>query len=380
VSRGDLLRDSAEDLFENAPCGYLSTDLDGVVLKVNRTFERWTGYSRADLIQRRRFQELLTPGGKIYHETHYAPLLRMQGAVREIAVEIIRADGSRFPALVNSVVERGADDQSSVVRTTVFDATERRRYESELLAQKQRAERVAETLQKSLLSADIPAAPGLAISVVYRAGEQGLSVGGDWWDAFWLEDGERVALVVGDVVGRGLEAAATMGQLRSAVRALASTDLSPAALTTALDRYALRHGVGTMATLVYAELDLSTRAVTYSAAGHPPPLVIDPAQEPAFLWDGRSLPLGIGGEPDARAEARHVLPVGARLLLYSDGLVERRAGSLPEDLERLASAAASEASLSAPELAQLLVRDLPDGAHPDDVCLLLAELGGSRPT
>ena len=74
-----LLDESAEDLFETAPCGYLTTAIDGTILRVNRTFEELTGRKRADLLGRRRFQELLTPGGRIYHETHYAPLLRMQG-------------------------------------------------------------------------------------------------------------------------------------------------------------------------------------------------------------------------------------------------------------------------------------------------------------
>ena len=99
-----LLDESSEDLFETAPCGYLTTALDGTILRVNRTFEDLTGRKRADLLGRRRFQDLLTPGGRIYHETHYAPLLRMQGSVREIAVDIVRPDGSQLPALVNSVV------------------------------------------------------------------------------------------------------------------------------------------------------------------------------------------------------------------------------------------------------------------------------------
>ncbi|HEV7784160.1 MAG TPA: PAS domain-containing protein, partial [Thermoanaerobaculia bacterium] len=90
-----LFEESAEDLYEHAPCGYLSTLPGGIIVKVNQTFLTWTGYERRDLVGRKRFQELLTPGGRIYHETHYAPLLQMQGSVREIAVEVIRADGRR---------------------------------------------------------------------------------------------------------------------------------------------------------------------------------------------------------------------------------------------------------------------------------------------
>ena len=136
----ELLQESAEDLYENAPCGYLSALPGGMIVKLNQTFLAWTGYRREDLVGRRRFQDLLTPGGRIYHETHIAPLLRMQGAVREIAVEIVCADGSRLAALINTVLKNDAAGQPLIARTTVFDATDRREYERELLRQRQKAE------------------------------------------------------------------------------------------------------------------------------------------------------------------------------------------------------------------------------------------------
>ncbi|MDQ1384832.1 MAG: phosphoserine phosphatase RsbU/P, partial [Actinomycetota bacterium] len=135
-----LLDDDAEALYERAPCGYLSTTPDGTIVKVNATFLTWTGYARADLVGRRTFAELLTPGGRIYHETHYAPMLQMQGTARQIALDIVRADGQRLPALVNSVLERDATGRPVVVRTAIFDATDRREYERELLDAKMRAE------------------------------------------------------------------------------------------------------------------------------------------------------------------------------------------------------------------------------------------------
>src|SRR5215216_7629355 len=118
--RYGALEESAEDLYENAPCGYLSTSPDGTIARVNETFLSWTGYRRDELVGARRLQELLSPGGRIYHETHYAPLLRMQGAVREIAVEIVRADGTRLPALINSVLRTDDEGRPQLVRTTVF--------------------------------------------------------------------------------------------------------------------------------------------------------------------------------------------------------------------------------------------------------------------
>src|SRR3954454_19376209 len=152
--------DTADDLYEYAPCGYLTTSPDGTILRVNHTFLAWTGYRREDLVGVRRFQELLTPGGQIYHETHYAPLLRMQGSVREIAVDIVTADGHRLPVLVNSVLLTDDDGAPMIVRTTLFDARERKAYERELLASRDR-ERVArervERLQR--LTAAIVVAP-----------------------------------------------------------------------------------------------------------------------------------------------------------------------------------------------------------------------------
>ena len=121
--------ETAEELYEEAPCGYLTTWPDGTIARVNGTFLRWTGYAREDLVDRRRFQELLTAGGRIYHETHYAPLLRMQGKVREIALEVVRADGSRLPVLVNATLKLDAAGEPQLVRTTIFDATDRQRYE-----------------------------------------------------------------------------------------------------------------------------------------------------------------------------------------------------------------------------------------------------------
>ncbi|WP_104524595.1 SpoIIE family protein phosphatase [Blastococcus atacamensis] len=134
-----LLEDDPADLYENAPMGYLSTLPDGRIVKVNRTFCAWTGRSPEDLIGSR-FQDLLSVGGRVFHETHLMPLLRMQGAVREIAIDVQRLDGSLLPCLLNAVELRGADGAPQLVRATLFEATARRRYERELLAAQRQAE------------------------------------------------------------------------------------------------------------------------------------------------------------------------------------------------------------------------------------------------
>ena len=99
---GRLLEEDPADLYENAPMGYLSTLPDGRIVKVNRTFCAWTGRPSGELIGTR-FQDLLSVGGRVFHETHLAPLLRMQGAVREIALDVVRVDGSLLPCLLNAV-------------------------------------------------------------------------------------------------------------------------------------------------------------------------------------------------------------------------------------------------------------------------------------
>ncbi|MBA3748043.1 MAG: SpoIIE family protein phosphatase [Solirubrobacterales bacterium] len=370
-----LLEDTAEDLFEDAPCGYLSTRMDGTLIKVNRTFETWTGLERAQLLGCRRFQELLAPGARIYHETHYVPLLRMQGEVRGVAVEIVCADGARLPALINSVVRHDDGGHPQVIRTTVFDASDRRRYEQELLRAGRREHEIARRLQQGMLSGELPVADGLEIDVSYRPGVAGLDVGGDWYDAFWLDDGKTVGLVVGDVVGRGIDAAATMGQLRSAVRALASTGLGPAALVEALDRYVRRHGVGRMATLVYAQLGVGSRRLRYAVAGHPPPLFVTPGKDPCLVWDGRSLPLDAYlVSARGRDEGFRELAPGSAVLLYTDGLVETRSRSLDEGMDRLKAEVDAHRDDPVTDLVATVVRTLHGAEHTDDMCLLAARV------
>jgi PAS domain S-box-containing protein len=136
----ELLRESAEDLYENAPAAYLTSLPDGTLVRVNQTLLRWTGYEREELIGRKRLHDLLPPGARIYYETHYAPLLQMQREVREIALELLRADGTRLPVLMNSTLVADETGRPRAVRTTAFNASERRRYERELLAARADAE------------------------------------------------------------------------------------------------------------------------------------------------------------------------------------------------------------------------------------------------
>ena len=121
-----------EDLFQHAPCGYLSLSPDGVIVKGNATFGSWTGYEPSDLAGTR-VRDLLNIGGKIYLETHLLPLLRMQGFVNEVALDFLKKDGSLLPILVNAVERKDAEGQVLSIRLTAFNAVDRRRYEKDLL-------------------------------------------------------------------------------------------------------------------------------------------------------------------------------------------------------------------------------------------------------
>jgi PAS domain S-box-containing protein len=365
-----LLDETANELFEDAPCGYLTTRLDGTIVKVNRTFERWTGLSRDELLNQRRFQDLLSPGGRIYHDTHYAPLLRMQGAVKEIAVEVMRADRTRLPALVNSVLHYDQTGQPQAIRTTVFDATDRRRYEQELIRAREREREGALWLQRSFLGGDLPAAAAFELEVFYSPSGQGIEAGGDWYDAFWLEDGEAIGLIVGDVVGRGLAAATTMGQLRSAVRAFATVGLRPAELLAALDGYSERFGVGAVTTVTYAEVDPAAGSMRFASAGHPPPLVCGPNTTPRLLWEGRSPAINILGPPPSRGDTEITLEPGATVLLYTDGLVEHRHRSVDDGMAELLHLVAGRREQPLDALIESITGALFDPATSDDRCVL----------
>ncbi len=135
-----LLDEDTQELYENAPCAYLSTLPDGTIIKVNSTFLEWTGYARQILVGQKRFQALLPVAGKVFYDTHVGPLLLMQGFVREMAFELVCDGGQRIPVLLNSILKRDAIGNPLVIRTTILDARGRRAYEEELRRAKRKAE------------------------------------------------------------------------------------------------------------------------------------------------------------------------------------------------------------------------------------------------
>jgi PAS domain S-box-containing protein len=168
----DLLKESLFELYEEAPCGYLFTSLSGSLLRVNRTFLAWTGYERDELVPDRRFQDLLTIPGQIFYENQYAPLLRMQGFVNEVAFDIVRPGMDPLPVLVNSVRRPDGDAPPVFIASTVFDATSRRAYERELQRARREAERLAAIVDASA-DAILSAAADLVVQT-WNAGAERL--------------------------------------------------------------------------------------------------------------------------------------------------------------------------------------------------------------
>ncbi|MFD6140860.1 SpoIIE family protein phosphatase, partial [Promicromonospora sp. NPDC060271] len=256
---------------------------------------------------------------------------------------------------------------------------------------------VAHELQRAMLTEHLPQPEGARISTDYRPAERSLEVGGDWYDAFWVDD-TTLALTVGDIVGHGLQSATAMGQLRTVVRSYAESGVGPAAVLARVDRFVRRRGVGFGSTLVYTELDVTTGRLAFACAGHLPPLVTRPGRGPEFLWQGRWMPLGAVASATAPARApasiaadrsglHATLPTGPEtgqgtvdlgagdtLWLYTDGLVERRGRSLRKGLEEFARAAAGAPGTADDELiASLLGGDLNED---DDACVLRLRWGG----
>jgi PAS domain S-box-containing protein len=225
----------------------------------------------------------------------------------------------------------------------------------------------AVALQHAMLG---PATLPGGFAVRYHPASRPLQVGGDWYDLVDLDDG-RVALIVGDCVGHGLAAATVMGQLRSACRALLLERSSPSAALAGLDRFAARLPGARCATAFCAVLTLETGELVYTSAGHPPPIVVQADGTRALLDGKHGLPLAL--RPDwSRPENRITMPARATLLLYTDGLVERRGSSIDDGMARAADLVQEGRSQTLDEVADHLMSRLePGGGYPDDVAMLL---------
>ncbi|HEX4008550.1 MAG TPA: PP2C family protein-serine/threonine phosphatase [Solirubrobacteraceae bacterium] len=225
---------------------------------------------------------------------------------------------------------------------------------------------IAQTLQHAMLPDVLPEIPGMLASARYEAGEQGVDIGGDWYDVIDL-DGRRLLLVVGDVSGRGLKAASTMASLRYAIRAYAAESDPPDRILTKLSHLFSISDTGQLATVLCAQLDIAAREITVTSAGHLPPLLLSNGSG-RYVEVEAGLPIGV--EAGSTYTATTIAaPMAATFLAYTDGLVELRGESLDQGLERLRAAAAGDHS-ELPDLLGRLVTELPHGPSEDDIAIV----------
>jgi GAF domain-containing protein/anti-sigma regulatory factor (Ser/Thr protein kinase) len=299
-----------------------------------------------------------------------SPLMREQGIQSLMGVPLLVDDRILGVLHVGSVERRTFTDEDA---TLLQLAGERLAIAIDHSRLYEREHAVAETLQRSLLPAHLPEVPGAALAARYLPGTPDVQVGGDWYDVIPLPGG-KVGLAMGDVVSRGVRAASVMGQLRNSLRAYAIDGRAPASV---LERL---HGVlrglerSEMATLVYMVLDPLARTYSMASAGHPPPLVLGADGSVELLEEGRVPPLGAVAET-IFVEASGEIAAGSTLLLYTDGLVERRDMWIDEGIERLAIEAGKAARSHPDDLLESLLSALvePGGGH-DDVAALAMTL------
>lgn len=373
-----LVYDDPVQLYERAPCGFLSTTPDGLIVKCNATLRTWLDLPASEIIGQLSFVDLLTRGSRIYHETHYAPTLLMQGSIREIAFDLVRADGGRLPVLVNATMDRDADGVPKVIRIAVFDATERRSYERELLRAKERAEEseararaLARTLQQTLVPPLPPEIPRLQVAASYRPAGDGLQVGGDFYDVFPIGTDDWV-VVLGDVQGKGVEAAVVAGLVRHTVRALTVNLDDPGQVLASVNDVLLHHGAERFCTAVVLRLRRVGEdwQVVVGNGGHPAPVLVEHGREPR-LCGGSGQLLGIL-ESGTFEEERLTLRPGDTLVLYTDGVTEGRLGTELYGDDRLLAALA-DADGDAGRLVEHLVADVlhfQDGVARDDIAVV----------
>ncbi|MBR7837078.1 SpoIIE family protein phosphatase [Actinospica durhamensis] len=244
---------------------------------------------------------------------------------------------------------------------------------------------VASALQRSMMQARLPHVPGLELAACYRAGSTGMYAGGDWYQVSVLSDG-RLSIVIGDVVGHGIEAVGTMGQMSSAVRAYTlpaegNVPPGPLEIVDLLDHWCVATGLGESSTVCVAEIARATGRCVLAGAGHPPPLLLGP-QGPVYVHEeALGAPLGLLGLTGEAHALSIDLPPGSILLFYTDGLIERRGEDIDTGLARLAAVAqrilehSPEGELDA-QCERIVAEAAPADITTDDAALLILRVRG----
>ena len=285
--------------------------------------------------------------------------------IPDIEYRIVRPDGSTRTLYGKARAIRSTDGSVRRMVGTVQDVTERRELERE--------HRIAEILQQALLPERLPQLVGIGLAARYVPAEEGSAAGGDWYDVIELSDG-GVALVIGDVAGHGTEAASVMGQVRMAVRAFSLEGHAPRVVVGRVhDLLRSLYEGEQMVTMLYLIVDPTTWEATMVNAGHPPPLLLDPRGGATFLESPTGLPVGLNWNLPYE-ESTALLRPGATLVLYTDGLIDRRDVEVGEGLDRLLEAATDTVGMDIDRLCGMLLEALVPADASDDVAILAARL------
>lgn len=323
-----------EDFFDNAPCGLLLTAPDGRIALANETFCAWVGCCPDDLLGRR-FQDLLSVGGRIHYETHFAAVLQMTGTLGGITVDLMTTDETRLPVFVTANVKVGTDGKPESLRITAQDGSERRAYERQLLEarkiadrERERVQLLAATLQRSLVPPILSPPDGLVAAAHYHTASPD-DVGGDFYDLFPLTR-HKWGIFLGDVSGKGAGAAAVTSLTRYTLRAAAAYDDDPVAVLHNLDSV-LRHEFHgddpRFCTVVFGVISPGAAGfdIELASGGHPSALLLPAEGDPRYIDTPGGQAVGIIRSPRFVSTTVHLGP-GDTMLMYTDGLTEARTG------------------------------------------------------
>ncbi|MCD7442379.1 PAS domain S-box protein [Streptomyces lincolnensis] len=361
-------------LVESSQDAILAKTLDGHITYWNVAAQRLYGHTAAEVVGRH--ISLLAPTDRHTEIAMLLSRLRLGEKIEHFETLRVTKSGALLDVDVTVWPTRSPDGTVIGACAIARDISDRKRAEAELTVLYEQQRHVALTLQRSLMG--VPrAVPGLATASRYRPATQGAGVGGDWFDLIPLGAG-RVGVLIGDVMGRGLEAAAVMGQLRSAAHALAKTGMQPRRLIQALDTCVADLDMpDQLVTCCYLVIAADEGEVTLCSAGHLPVLVIVPGDEARALPTPVNAPLGVGDV--LYEQSSTTVPAGATLVLYTDGLIETPGCDIENQLAELATTCSTLFATHSPDLEGVADRILytlrPDAeGHDDDVTLLLAQL------
>jgi serine phosphatase RsbU (regulator of sigma subunit) len=302
------------------------------------------------------------------------------GRDRQFQEVLPQSDGAHVYSITKSPLRNSKGDLSGIVGVA-RDITK----EMDLLADRERLYQLehdlAQELQLSMLGTDRIDDQRVEVCASYRPATGGMSVGGDWYDVLPVAD-DGIALIVGDAVGHGIESATAMGQLRSALAALTSVGADPAATLDALDRFAASVPRAQSATCLVAHIEPSREEMRYSCAGHLPPVVVRPGSRPEVLGYAVDPPLAVH-QARPRCTTTVQFPLGSVVVLYTDGLVQRRGELIDGGLDRLVAVVDELRDSSMEDLCDRITGKLvePADRHEDDIAVIAARLTGlEQPT